>query len=255
MTKKSWLVFAVLCLAILGGLVWLSRQGESINLSGVDPLQVQSASSQNGDIADHTHGSKSPKVTIIEYGDFQCPGCSQASPALKAVTEKYKDHVQLIFRNNPLSSIHPNALAAAAAVESAGFQGKYWEMHDKLYAEQNSWQSLDGTERTNYFATTAQGLGLDVDRFKTDLAEADRSGARIKKKIAFDKSLAGAQNAASATPAILVNGKNVTNQYVKDGKLTTSGSSDARQVWADADAFGKLVIEPALKEKGVSLPQ
>ena len=255
MTKKSWLIFAVLCLSILGGLVWLSRQGESINLSGVDPLQVQSASSQNGDIADHTHGSKSPKVTIIEYGDFQCPGCSQASPALKAVTEKYKDHVQLIFRNNPLSSIHPNALAAAAAVESAGFQGKYWEMHDKLYAEQNSWQSLDGTERTNYFATTAQGLGLDVDRFKTDLAEADRSGARIKKKIAFDKSLAGAQNAASATPAILVNGKNVTNQYVKDGKLATSGSSDARQVWADADAFGKLVIEPALKEKGVSLPQ
>lgn len=255
MTKKSWLIFAVLCLSILGGLVWLSRQGESINLSGVDPLQVQSASSQNGDIADHTHGSKSPKVTIIEYGDFQCPGCSQASPALKAVTEKYKDHVQLIFRNNPLSSIHPNALAAAAAVESAGFQGKYWEMHDKLYAEQNSWQSLDGTERTNYFATTAQGLGLDVNRFKTDLAEADRSGARIKKKIAFDKSLAGAQNAASATPAILVNGKNVTNQYVKDGKLATSGSSDARQVWADADAFGKLVIEPALKEKGVSLPQ
>ena len=163
MTKKSWLIFAVLCLAILGGLVWLSRQGESINLSGVDPLQEQSASSQNGDIADHTHGSKSPKVTIIEYGDFQCPGCSQASPALKAVTEKYKDHVQLIFRNNPLSSIHPNALAAAAAVESAGFQGKYWEMHDKVYTEQNSWQSLDGTERTNYFVTTAQGLGLDVN--------------------------------------------------------------------------------------------
>ena len=82
MTKKSWLIFAVLCLAILGGLVWLSRQGESINLSGVDPLQAQSASSQNGDIADHTHGSKSPKVTIIELPVpwlFTSLACTQGS--------------------------------------------------------------------------------------------------------------------------------------------------------------------------------
>lgn len=244
MTKKSWLIFAVLCLSILGGLVWLSKRSESVDVTNVDPATVQSASDKNGNIADHTFGSDKPKVTIIEYGDYQCPGCSKAAPTLKSVASKYKDHVQLIFRNNPLSTIHSNAFAAAAAVEAAGLQGKYWEMHDKVYSQQNTWESLNGDQRTNYFVSVARDLGLNVDTFKADLSEADRTNSRIKKKINFDKTLADKQNVAGSTPAILVNGKNVTNQRVKNGKITTD--SEAGQVWADAESFGKLIIEPLL---------
>ena len=251
MTKKSWLIFAVLCFSVLGGLIWISKQSESVDTSGVDPSITQSASDKNGNIADHAFGSDNPKVTIIEYGDYQCPGCSQASPTLRSVANKYKAHIRLIFRNNPLSTIHPNALAAAAAVESAGFQGKYWEMHDKVYSQQDTWKSYDGDQRTNYFVGIAQELGLNTDTFKTNLAEADRANSRIKKKINFDKALATKQNVANATPAILVNSKDITSQRVKDGKLTTD--NEAQQVWANADSLGKLIIEPLLREKGVAI--
>lgn len=255
MTKKAWIIFIVVCVAIIGGLIWTTRQGEKLDLSGVDPLVKQSASNVNGQIADHTQGNTGAKVVIIEYGDFQCPGCSTASPIMNKVAEKYKSQVLLIFRNNPLSSIHPNALAAAAAAESAGKQGKYWEMHNALYEEQSTWQSLEGSERTDYFTAKAQSLNLNIDTFKNDLNDADRAGSSIKKKIAFDKALAEKQDVATSTPAILVNGKVVTDQYFKDSKLVDKTTGGATQVWTDADAFGSLIINPILREKGIALPE
>lgn len=255
MTKKAWIIFIVICVAILGSLIWTTRQGEKLDLSGVDPLLKQSASDINGQIADHTIGNTEAKVVIIEYGDFQCPGCSTASPILNKVAEKYKSQILLIFRNNPLSTIHPNAFAAAAAAESAGKQGKYWEMHNTLYEEQSTWESLESNKRTDYFITKAQALGLDTESFKSSLNDADRTGSSIKKKVAFDKALAEKQNVATSTPAIIVNGTVVTDKYFKDGKIVDGSTSGAAQVWTDADAFGSLIINPILREKGIALPK
>ncbi len=100
--------------------------------------RYKTATNDNGNIADHEFGGADAKVTIIEYGDYQCPACGTAAPVMREVSHQYKDKgVSMIFRNFPLTTIHPNALAAASAAEAAGLQNKFWEMHDKLYATQS----------------------------------------------------------------------------------------------------------------------
>src|SRR5690606_23482420 len=144
--KKAWIIFAAVCVVLIGGLVYLSSKNK-VDVSGIDAGAVQAASQDSGDIADHTFGKADSKVVLIEYGDFQCPGCEKAHRPVKEIKEKYKDEIVFVFRNFPLVTIHPNAKAAAAAAEAASLQGKYWQMHDKLYEGQASWQGLDAKAR------------------------------------------------------------------------------------------------------------
>src|SRR5204863_8142160 len=106
-------------------------------------------------------GGKQPKVTIIEFSDFQCPFCSRVEPTMDKVMEEYKGKVRVAWRDLPLP-FHPNAMPAAIAARAAGEQGKYWEMHDKIFANQ---QSLDRPTYEKY----AQELGLNMAKFKADL--------------------------------------------------------------------------------------
>ena len=225
MTKKTWIIFAVICIGIVGGLVYLSN-GNKVDVSDVDEWKVQSASEKSGNIADQVYGKKDAKVVMIEYGDYQCPGCASAQSTLKTVAEKYKDKMAFVFRNFPLYSIHPNAFAAASFAEAAGLQGKFWEMHDKLYTTQNEWNQLTGADRT------------DISNNKN-----------IKKKIDFDTAL-GKKVEITGTPGIFVNGENFSDKRIKDGKFTSD--TKAAYVWNDATVFENLVIKPALKKAGVS---
>lgn len=243
MTKKTWIIFVVICAAILGGLVWMSKS-KQINVADVDILAIQPASEQSGNIAEHTYGNVDAKVRVIEYGDFQCPGCKSAEPTMAAMREKYKDDIVFIFRNFPLP-IHGNARAAAAAAEAAGLQGKYWEMHDNLYNSQNEWSELSGSTRLDTFASYAEALQLDRDQF---LADVDKK--EVESKINFDKAL-GTKAGVSGTPSIYVNGKHA-DQSVKDGKLVPGNNTDPL-VWSDPDLFEKYVIIPALKDAGVTV--
>ena len=244
MTKKTWIIFAVVCVALVGGLIWLSRS-KQVNVNAIDVNAIQPASEQNGNIADHVYGNKDAKVTIIEYGDFQCPGCGTAAPILHTVREKYKDKVRFVFRNFPLTSIHPNAMAAAATAEAAGLQGKYWEMHDNLYNLQNDWSSLSGKDRLDTFVSYAEGLGLNKDQFLRDI-----DSKAVAAKISFDRAL-GVKAKVTSTPSIFVNGK-AADQSVKDGKLV-AGNNDDPLVWSSVELFEKHMIIPALKEAGVDI--
>lgn len=246
MNRTTWIIFSVLCVALLGGLVWVS-QSSKLDVSKLDIWKIQPASKQSGDIADQVFGNKDAKVQIIEYGDFQCPGCDAAAPVLKQISEKYKDSVAFIFRDFPLSSIHPNARAAAAAAESAGLQGKFWEMHDKLYDNQKSWETLTGQARTDVFTSYASSLGLDKAKFLKDL-----DSKQVANKIDFDVAL-GQKAGVSATPSIYVNGK-LTDQSVRDGKLVAPNNTDP-YVWTDAGNFEKLILIPALEKAGVKVNQ
>jgi protein-disulfide isomerase len=248
MTKKSWIIFSVLCIAILGGLIAIS-QGDKINVDNANLSAIQTASKDSGNIADHVSGNKTSKVILFEYGDYQCPGCESAYPVIKQVTDKYSKQLGFVFRNFPLTSIHPNALAAASASEAAGLQGKYWEMHDKLYTNQASWKDLTGVARTDYFVSLAESLGIDGKKFTTDLASTD-----VNRKISFDRALGQKAN-VTGTPTFYLNDKNVGDQYVKDGKIVAKGTDGAVPIWSDAAAFENLAIIPALKEKGIELPQ
>jgi protein-disulfide isomerase len=139
-------------------------------------------------------GGKQPKVTIVEFSDFQCPFCSRVTGTLDQVMKDYGDDVELAFRHNPLP-FHNNAMPAALAAEAARDQGKFWEMHDKLFANQ---QNLDRASLDKY----AQEIGLNMGKFKAAM-DGEKGKARIKKDLDD-----AANFGARGTPNFFINGRN-----------------------------------------------
>jgi protein-disulfide isomerase len=138
-------------------------------------------------------GPKDAKVTLVEFSDFQCPFCSRVTPTLDQIKETYGDKVRVVFKHLPLS-IHPKAPAAHAAAEAAHRQGKFWEMHDQIFANQRAMSP----EKYREFAQT---MGLDVDLF-----DKDRESADLKKKVDADAQQA-AKLGVTGTPAFFINGR------------------------------------------------
>lgn len=244
MTKRGWLIFIVIVVLALGGAIYLSRQNKVVLPDNIDHNSIQAASSYNGQIGDNTYGNIDSKVILIEYGDYQCPGCASAAPVVKQVVEKYKDKIVFVFRSR-LMPYHQNARAAASFAEAAGLQGKFWEMHDKLYETQQSWERLSGQERTDFFANLIQQVGGNPVQATEDIEKES-----ISKKIAFDAALADAHG-VTGTPSIYLNGVKV--EAYKDGKIVPSNTQGAQQLWADADLLDKEVIQPALRKAGIPI--
>jgi protein-disulfide isomerase len=138
-------------------------------------------------------GAKNPKIAIVEFSDFQCPFCSRVEPTLKEIEKNYGDRVEIVFKHLPLR-IHPKAPAAHAAAEAAHQQGKFWEMHDLIFANQ---REMSPEKYEEYAAQ----IGLDTDKFKKDVASAS-----VKKRIDSDAAEA-ASLGITGTPAFLVNGR------------------------------------------------
>lgn len=206
MSKTAWIIFTAIVVLLLGGLVLYSRSTSTqIDVSSVDANVVQTASEQSGNIADRVFNDTESKVVLIEYGDFECPGCASAHPGVKTLLAEYGDRISFVFRNFPLTSIHPNARAAAAAAEAAGQQGQYWEMHDLIYENQGAWKTASGTERTNIFTSYAEQIGLDTEKFATDIASSS-----VNQKVLFDQAL-GNKQAVDSTPTFILNGEKLSS--------------------------------------------
>ena len=219
MTRTRWIIFAIVTTLIIGGLFFLPKPNR-VDVSNTDPAKVE----QNTATADNVYGNKDAEVVLIEYGDFQCPGCGAAFPIVKGLKEKYKDDIAFVFRHLPLTSIHPNALAAATVAEAAGKQSKFWEMHDKLYENQQAWANLSAEQRTTTFEGYAKDIGLNVDQYNNDL-----SSEEISRKINRDRALAGKVNATS-TPTFVLNGKNLE-----------------ANAWQNKEEFEKLITDEIKK--------
>lgn len=204
MSKKSWSIFAAVCLVVLGGLIYLSNRSR-IDVSAVNNDSILKASTQSGNIADHVFGVQNSKVVLYEYGDYECPSCGAAYQPLKDITAKYQGQISFVFRNFPLVTIHPNARAGAAAAEAAGLQGKYWQMHDLLYENQTVWGQADPNSRGSYFDSYAKQLGLNIATFDTDM-----SSAAVDQKISFDIALGQKLN-VDATPTIYLGSTRLDN--------------------------------------------
>lgn len=208
MSSRGWIIFGAICVVLFGGLVFWSGR-DRVDVSKVDTNTIQSGSAASGNIGDHVFGDKNAKVTLVEYGDFQCPGCGAAYPFVKTLSEKYKGQLAFVFRNFPLTNLHPNARAAAAAAETAGLMGKYWEMHNILYENQDEWSSASADSRTNIYARYADQIGLDKKAF---LAKLDNTSV-VSKKINFDMALGRKLN-INGTPTFYLDGAKLTeNQY------------------------------------------
>jgi len=251
MTSKGWIIFISIVVLAIGGAVYVSRESKQSLGANVDINAVQQASTESGNVADYSYGTGT-KVTLIEYGDYQCPGCSSAAPIMSQLKEKYKDQLTFVFRNK-LMSYHQNARAAASFAEAANQQGKYWEMHTKLYENQNLWEGLSaGNERTEYFANLIREIGGDPDKAKS-VVESDE----IAQKLKYDEALA-AKHGVTGTPSFYLNGKDVGSIYTLDGKIvpkgTTNSSGTAAQLaWSSLEDFDKLVLQPAFKEAGLTI--
>ena len=226
MSKKAWIIFTVICVGILGLLVFQSQQNK-INVNAINQNKIQKASAANGNVADHLLGEKTSKVVLVEYGDFECPYCGDAYPQVKNVVKDYETKIAFVFRNYPIATLHPNAKAAAAAAEAAGLQDKYWEMHDKIYETQSEWSSASPEKRTDYFVSYAKDIGVtDIDKFKEDMA----SNA-ISKKINFDLAL-GNKSGVTGTPAFFLNGKAVSEKVFSS--ILSGDGSELRKVLDEA---------------------
>ncbi len=141
-------------------------------------------------------GNPSAKLAVVEFSDFQCPFCGRVTPTLEQIQDEYGDKVRIVFKHLPLS-IHPKAPAAHAAAEAAHRQGKFWEMHDLIFANQREMSE----ER---YLEYASQLGLDLDRFKKDVASAE-----VRKRISDDTAEA-ARLGVTGTPGFFVNGRFVS---------------------------------------------
>jgi protein-disulfide isomerase len=140
--------------------------------------------------------SSSAKVTVVEFGDYQCPSCGAAFPILQQMLRDYSGRINFVFRNFPLP-MHPNAPMAAEAAEAAGAQGKYWPMHDILYDKQNEW--ADSQNPLPQFDGYAQSLGLDMTKFDSDV-----KNNKYADKISKDQT-DGNTLGVNATPTLYIN--------------------------------------------------
>ncbi len=149
-------------------------------------------------VEDHLRGAKDAPLTLVEFGDFQCPACGAYESIVRQVLADNTGKVKIVFKHFPLTSIHRNALLSAKASEAASLQGKFWEMHDMLYDKQSEWgESLMARDLILNYATT---LRLDLTKFKADL-----ENKAIEEKI-LAQLREGTRLGVQGTPTFYLNG-------------------------------------------------
>ena len=230
MSTKTWIIFAAVCVVLFGGLIVYSQRGRA-DVSSVKQNSILAASEASGNIADRVDGTKGAKVTLIEYGDFQCPGCGSAHPTVKSLVEKYGDDMAFVFRNYPLTDRHPNARAAAAAAEAAGQLGKYWEMHNLIFESQDEWSDASADQRGTLFKGYAGQVGLNGNTFEKTLKD---QSERLNRKISFDQAL-GRKVKVSGTPTFYLNGTLIDSE-----------------AFSSQESFEKILTDE-FKKQGVSI--
>jgi protein-disulfide isomerase len=146
-------------------------------------------------------GPESARAQLVEYADFQCPSCGAYFPLLKQLEMAYPEDLRVQFKHFPLVSIHPNAMNAARAAEAAGRQGKFWEMHDRIFESQQNWSN--STNARGSFEVYARDIGLDMDRYGADFKDAAATSA-----INADRS-DGSALGVRGTPTFFLNGQKV----------------------------------------------
>lgn len=185
MKKHPWKIIGIIVVILIAGSFYLaSKSSEGANEGVV--------------LEPHIKGNPEATVTLTEYSDFQCPACGQFYPIVKEILEEFGDDLRFEYKHFPLVTIHRFAVPAAKAAEAAGQQGKFFEMHDKLFENQSTWSNA--ASPTIYFYQYAEELGLDMDTFKRQMRSSlidDKIQAEFDE--AREKGLTG-------TPSFFLNG-------------------------------------------------
>jgi len=191
-----FIIIVAVALAAFGGGAALYRAKRP----QVKNIPENQSASAKGDTPAHVRGNPDAPVTLEEFADFQCPPCGQFAPFAEELLREYDSRLRVVFRNFPLPA-HEHAREAALAAEAAGFQGKFWEMHDTLYREQAAWSKAPNAREL--FESYAGTLGLDMDKFKTDM-DSDAAKARVDSDHALGDFLG-----VKVTPTLFINNRPV----------------------------------------------
>ena len=161
---------------------------------------------------DHIQGPDGAPVTLVEYGDYECPYCGAAYPVIKEIQAQMGDGLRFVFRNFPITNSHPHAEKAAEAAEAAATQGHFWEMHDHLYEHQ---QQLTA----EHLHAHAQALGLDLKRFDQELAD-NVYAPRVREDF-----MSGVRSGVNGTPTFFINGVRYDGSHDLDSLLAAVRSA------------------------------
>ncbi len=189
---KMLLGIGIVCLAIFGVIALISGSNES------EPADTSVLIRENS----NKIVAENAKVTLVEFGDYQCPACAAAHPEVQQILDEYGDKITFVFRNFPLPQ-HSNAEIAAEAAEAAGEQNDYWQMHDKLYEKQADWEQ--SSDPTGIFAGYAKEIGLNMEQYNAFV-----ESKTAAQKIADDKK-DGESAGVSSTPTFFLNGVKLTD--------------------------------------------
>jgi len=199
--KRFWIILIIIVL-IFGGIFIASNNSKNSS----------SDSSTNSTPTNHVEGQDKDKVTLVEYGDYQCPYCGEYYPVVSQIATAYAPYITFQFRNLPLTSLHPNAFAGARAAEAAGLMGDFWQMHNLLYQENGDYYAsnetaaswISSTDPLSYFDQFAKQLGLNVTTFNNDYAS-----SKVNNLINSDVAAFAKTGAEEATPTFFLNGKQI----------------------------------------------
>lgn len=198
MQKTSNILIGLFFVAVLGFIIWGtggSKVKDEVSTGNGIPAIVGPAKWYKG--------GENAQVVLTEYSDFQCPGCRSYSGIMKTLNEEFGDDLKIEYKHFPLKQIHPNAMLAGQVAEAAGLQGKFWEMHDKLFENQQLWSEMHNPTET--FIGYAEEIGLDVAQFEEDL-----KSRAVRQSV--DEGLAeGLAVGVTYTPYFLLNGERIEN--------------------------------------------
>lgn len=211
MDKRFWAIIGVLLVIVVGAIV-ISNNKNKTNTT-------------NSNVAptNHVEGKGSTGVRLVEYGDYECPICEMYYPVVKQVQAQFNDQIYFQFRNLPLTSIHQNAFVGARAAEAAAMQNKFWQMHDTLYENQNSW--AQSSDPSTFFTQYAKQLGLNVSKFQQD-----ETSDYVNSVINADMSAFNKTNQQEATPTFFLDGKYISNAQLVDNNGQPSATKFAAVV-------------------------
>lgn len=204
-SNKSFIIIVLITIGVLFGGIFLFTKNGSSNPSTVkvnDALLIPEGAIETSGFVNgnYLQASPSANVNLVEFGDYECPACGVYNPFVKQLLTDFPGKINFVFRNYPLPQ-HTNAPISSYAVEAAGLQGKYWQMHDKVYETQADWANL--TNPQDIFTGYAKDLGLNVNQFTSDI-----TSSKVKSKVQNDMN-DGNTIGISETPTFYLNGQKI----------------------------------------------
>lgn len=206
--KNPWVIVGLVAVVLFGGAIFLSNGSVSKSNEGVV-------------ITENIKGNSEASVVLTEYSDFQCPACAAFQPALDQVLAAYGDSIRFEYKHFPLP-IHQFAINAAVAAEAAGQQGKFFEFHDALFANQNVW--ANATAPNALFVSYAEELGLDVEQFARQM-KSSMLRDKVKDELAEGRVLQ-----VTGTPTFYLNGEKMEINTYEDFILQVAAAVDPENV-------------------------